>query len=1158
MTAEANKTPLSVDYTGRDYYAIRQQLIERVQDRVPDWQGNDANDFGLAIIEAFSYMGDMMNYYIDRVANESYILTATQRESLLNISSTYGYKPANYVSASVTLDLTSSEGYRGAIGGAIIEGDLDDEVSDPGLGNYCKVIVPNDHPYSVTGQYNEIKVNSMPSVAPATIGDKELTFATSVFNGTFPVEYVGYDNIGKNVIWYRPKATATGVALQSASITAAVADGTTVTYTSDHPFEVDQVVTITGFTSTGFNLTDATVATASATKFTVTNSLAAATATGTGTATDDTRFVITLSETGRTMNAYSDQKIFLSGVTVGSGSNYNGIWTVKSSTSATDTDAATITVDTLATDTVADITKAVVPSVDTTHIMYSGWHEFITGQKVTITGATTSSFNLSAATITSQKSIEAGVSRVVTDGTDVTYTVSEEFEAGDFVTIRNIKSVGNSLGEKDVKYNLSDQVISSVANVTKTIQSVSGNSTGANRITYETTTAHDFEQGDYVTISGVVNELVEDSIDKTDVFNLKAAKILSVTSDTTFVVEGYWDAPYDTGGTVTLYKFVLAGVAVTGDFQSTGSAVSQYFKVAKPGGFTDSSSTFTDGKATINVGGTWSAGGSLVYAEIPALIVSGPFVTNIGSTVVPKGSQVITQVNVDGSIKDVIFSTQANATVPYRESASVLAIHGEEVSFRTDNLKDTTVRAYDIDGELLGYSSGKADQMFALTEVQVNPRSVRLFIDTGVEWEEWAQVEHIQDYSPSAKIFEVSVAANEEVSVRFGDGISGEIPTKESGIKAVYISGGGAVGNVAAGTLTQWNLIQGTEETTIRNSITVRNALAATGGADPETNDSIRYNAPRSLRALNRAVTLSDFSALALSVDGIAKANATAGSRSAVSVYIAPTNQNSDSTTPGVDQDGGATPQMEIYKTLVTDYLADRKQIGTTVTVLEPNYSDVYVQIKLSYLPQYNAGAVSKAVQKAILDDFSYDNLDFEDVITPEEIEFKVRQVDGVSSAKITGLYRVGGNGRNSLLGDPYEIFVFSQANIEVIETSSVASLNTVTFKAYAGAALLDTPTRVPAINGDVYSYSLSLPATTDKLVVETTTLEGSGKPSVAVNDWIATYDSGTGKYTMTFDDNSETDPQELPIPQSTLIITVTAEDGVTVKSYKFKVTIES
>ena len=28
--------PVSLDYTGRDYYSIREQLIARVQDRIPE------------------------------------------------------------------------------------------------------------------------------------------------------------------------------------------------------------------------------------------------------------------------------------------------------------------------------------------------------------------------------------------------------------------------------------------------------------------------------------------------------------------------------------------------------------------------------------------------------------------------------------------------------------------------------------------------------------------------------------------------------------------------------------------------------------------------------------------------------------------------------------------------------------------------------------------------------------------------------------------------------------------------------------------------------------------------------------------------------------------------------------------------------------------
>lgn len=70
--------------------------------------------------------------------------------------------------------------------------------------------------------------------------------------------------------------------ISTATITAATGNGTTVTYTAINNFYAGQTVTVTGVISTGntgatagsgFNLTSATVATATATQFTVTNAL---------------------------------------------------------------------------------------------------------------------------------------------------------------------------------------------------------------------------------------------------------------------------------------------------------------------------------------------------------------------------------------------------------------------------------------------------------------------------------------------------------------------------------------------------------------------------------------------------------------------------------------------------------------------------------------------------------------------------------------------------------------------------------------------------------------------------------------------------------------------------------------------------------------------
>lgn len=119
MANEVEVIPTTVDYTSRDYYSLREAMIARVKDRltvteggadVSRWSGTDPNDFGIALIEAFAYMGDIMSYYIDRVANEMSIDTASQRESILSLSSMFGYTPAGYQSATSTFALSNSLG----------------------------------------------------------------------------------------------------------------------------------------------------------------------------------------------------------------------------------------------------------------------------------------------------------------------------------------------------------------------------------------------------------------------------------------------------------------------------------------------------------------------------------------------------------------------------------------------------------------------------------------------------------------------------------------------------------------------------------------------------------------------------------------------------------------------------------------------------------------------------------------------------------------------------------------------------------------------------------------------------------------------------------------------------------------------------------------
>jgi hypothetical protein len=115
MTAEVSRIPLSIDYTSRDYYSIREDLINLVKQRVNQsgirkWSGDDASDFGVALIEAFAYVGDLTNYYIDRIANETYLPTATQRKSIINLAKLYGYSPTGFRAATLQVTFFNSYG----------------------------------------------------------------------------------------------------------------------------------------------------------------------------------------------------------------------------------------------------------------------------------------------------------------------------------------------------------------------------------------------------------------------------------------------------------------------------------------------------------------------------------------------------------------------------------------------------------------------------------------------------------------------------------------------------------------------------------------------------------------------------------------------------------------------------------------------------------------------------------------------------------------------------------------------------------------------------------------------------------------------------------------------------------------------------------------
>lgn len=75
-----------------------------------DLKTRDNQDFTIALLDAWATVADVLSFYQERIANEAYLRTATERESLVRLSRLVGYEPRSGVAASVHLAFTLETG----------------------------------------------------------------------------------------------------------------------------------------------------------------------------------------------------------------------------------------------------------------------------------------------------------------------------------------------------------------------------------------------------------------------------------------------------------------------------------------------------------------------------------------------------------------------------------------------------------------------------------------------------------------------------------------------------------------------------------------------------------------------------------------------------------------------------------------------------------------------------------------------------------------------------------------------------------------------------------------------------------------------------------------------------------------------------------------
>jgi hypothetical protein len=294
----------------------------------------------------------------------------------------------------------------------------------------------------------------------------------------------------------------------------------------------------------------------------------------------------------------------------------------------------------------------------------------------------------------------------------------------------------------------------------------------------------------------------------------------------------------------------------------------------------------------------------------------------------------------------------------------------------------------------VAHSDGTPNQMYVLRSQPVIEHSVEVTVDQpGVGATRWTEVDTLAFSAPADRHFIVQRDAQGLATILFGDGSNGIVPPAGTAvspvvIRSAYRVGGGTSGNVAANT--QFT-------SSLPGVLTAENPQAAGGGAAAEDIERARLFAPRLFRSQERAVTLDDCIELALQVQGVGKAAATALNWNEIVLYVAPS--------------GRVAEPSELLKRDILAFFEPSRLAGSILVVLGPDPADVYLRATVIARPYFLEADVRTAVEGAVADLLAFETVDFGEPVYLSRVYDAIQSLQQVASLTVTEFSRRPGGG---------------------------------------------------------------------------------------------------------------------------------------------------
>ena len=415
--------------------------------------------------------------------------------------------------------------------------------------------------------------------------------------------------------------------------------------------------------------------------------------------------------------------------------------------------------------------------------------------------------------------------------------------------------------------------------------------------------------------------------------------------------------------------------------------------------------------------------------------VSNETGTKPANLALPRGTKLST--TLDGeTFQFVTLSTQtAKLTSDTYTYTDVEIAEGSfnSIKYRIDN---------DISNQKFQIPHKNVDTSTLRTRVQANEESTSFDIYT--------LFTTLLNVDSTTKTYHLQENSNGFYEIYFGDGVTGAKPTNNNIVTLDYVFSSGVEAN-GSNVFTMTDSVGGFSE------ITVSTVSNASGGADQETLESIRFNAPLTFTSQNRAVTSDDYRAIIQrEFSNISAISTWGGEDQAVpdygKIFIAIKPKTADTLT--------TSEKARITGTI----LKGKNVVSITPEVVDPNYSFLELDVAFKYNPNLtDRTAVDlKSVVSDTLDDYSLNELNkFDGVFRHSAL---LRAIDASDPAILNSTVRpflfknvtpINTASNNFSLTYPGSFYVPGGSDESVIETTGITIGGVTTFfndKAIAGS----------------------------------------------------------------------------------------------------------